>query len=193
LKDRYRFFDDELVPYEKEVIENRYQGKGKEEFVSGLTKVFTESNRILSDDGIMVFTFHHKRKEAWGALLRTVLDSGFYIVTTYPVRSEMKASTHLHDLENIVYDMILVCRKRLDEVATRTWKSIKDTVRQSVSKMTRQLEKEGEAPSQEDTFAMILGKSLEMYSKHYPKVTENGKTIDPESALETLDDLLGSL
>ncbi len=193
LKDRYRFFDAELVPYEEEVIENRYQGKGKEEFVSGLTKVFTESNRILSDDGIMVFTFHHKKKEAWGALLRTVLDSGFYIVTTYPVRSEMKASTHLHDLENIVYDMILVCRKRVDETTSRTWKSIKNSVGKSVSKMIRQLEKEGETPSPEDTFAMILGKSLELYSKHYPKVTEGEEDVAPEDALETLDDLLGSL
>ena len=59
--------------------------------------------------------------------------------------------------------------------------------------MIRQLEREGEAPSQEDTFAMILGKSLELYSKHYPKVNENGEIVGPESALETLDDLLGSL
>jgi adenine-specific DNA methylase len=193
LKDRYRFFDTEYVPYEKEVIENRYQGKGKEEFVSGLTSVFTESNRILSNDGIMVFTFHHKRKDAWGALLRTVLDSGFYIVTTYPVRSEMKASTHLHDLDNIVYDMILVCRKREKEVTSRSWISIKNSISQSVLKMIKHLEKEGETPSPEDTFTMILGKSLELYSKHYPQVTEKGETIDPEQALETLDDLLGSL
>jgi adenine-specific DNA methylase len=193
LKNRYRFFDAELVPQEEEVIENRYQGKGKEEFVSGLTKVFVESNRILSEDGIMVFTFHHKRKEAWGALLRTVLDSGFYIVTTYPVRSEMKASTHLHDLENIVYDMILVCRKQMGEPKSRTWRSIKSSVGKSVLKMIKRLEREGESPSSEDTFTMILGKSLELYSKHYPKVSENGEVVDPENALETLDDLLGSL
>ncbi len=193
LKDRYSIFESELVPYEKEVIENRYQGKGKEEFVSGLTKVFTESNRILSKEGIMVFTFHHRRKEAWSALLRSVLDSGFYIVTTYPVRSEMKASTHLHDLENIVYDMILVCRKRKEVVTSRSWKSIKSSVGQSVSKIIKQLEGEGEMPSPEDIFAMTLGKSLELYSKHYPKVTERGEAIGPENALETLDDLLGGL
>jgi adenine-specific DNA methylase len=193
LKDKYDIFDDELVPYEDEVIENRYQGKGKEEFVSGLTKVFTESNRILSDEGIMVFTFHHKKKKAWAALLRSILDSGFYIVTTYPVRSEMKTSTHLHDLENIVYDMILVCRKREEEVTSRSWKSIKDSIGRSVSKMVQQLEREGEAPSQADTFAMILGKSLELYSKYHPQVNEDGETIGPDQALETIDELLGSL
>ena len=193
LKNRYDIFEDELVPQEKEVIENRYQGKGKEEFISGLTRVFTESNRILSKEGIMVFTFHHKKKEAWGALLRAILDSGFYIVTTYPVRSEMKASTHLHDLENIVYDMILVCRKKELDVTSRSWKSIKTSISSSVQILVTQLEREGETPTQADTFAMILGKSLELYSKHYPMVMEGGEIIGPEHALKTIDELMGGL
>ncbi|TET11619.1 MAG: DUF1156 domain-containing protein [Candidatus Thorarchaeota archaeon] len=193
LKDRYDIFEDELVPHEKEVIENRYQGKGKEEFIDGLTRVFTESNRILSKEGIMVFTFHHKRKEAWGALLRTVLDSGFYIVKTYPVRSEMKASTHLHDLDNIVYDMILVCREKEVDGSSKSWKSIKSSIHRSVQKMITQLKNEGESPTQADTFTMILGKTLELYSKHHPQVMVNGEPIDPEHALETIDELLGGL
>ena len=106
----------------------------------------------------------------------------------------MKASTHLHDLENIVYDMILVCRKREEEdVKSRSWKSIKGSINRSVLKMVTQLKKEGEAPTQVDTFTMIFGKSLELYSKHYPRVMESGETIDPERALETIDDLLGGL
>jgi adenine-specific DNA methylase len=193
LKERFDIFESELVSHEKEVIENRYQEKGKEEFIDGLTRVFTESNRILSKDGILVFTFHHKRKEAWGALLRSVLDSGFYIVTTYPVRSEMKASTHLHDLENIVYDMILVCRKKEVDGASKSWKSIKSSISRSVQKMVKQLEKEDESPTQADTFAMILGKFLELYSKHHPQVMEDGEPIGPEHALETIDELLGGL
>jgi adenine-specific DNA methylase len=193
LKDRYDIFEGELVSNEKEVIENRYQGKGKEEFIEGLTRVFTESNRILSKDGIFVFTFHHKKKEAWGALLRAILGSGFYIVTTYPVRSEMKASTHLHDLDNIVYDMILVCRKKEGQVTSKSWKSIKSSIHRSVQKMVKQLERDGESPTKADTFAMILGKSLELYSKHYPQVMENGEALDVEYALETIDELLGGL
>ncbi|MFX1483878.1 MAG: DUF1156 domain-containing protein [Promethearchaeota archaeon] len=193
LKDQYGIFESELVPYEEEVIENRYQRKGKSEFVRELANVFAECNRILHDYGIMVFTFHHKKKEAWGALLRAVLDSGFYVVTTYPVRSEMKTSTHLHELENIVYDMILVCRKRENDTVHRSWKSVKGSISKAVSEMIKQLEKEGGSPSPVDTFAMILGKFLEIYSKHYPRVTEDGKMIDPEHALESLDDLLGSL
>jgi putative DNA methylase len=193
LKDRYKIFNDPLAPTEDEVIENRHQGKGKDEFIQGLTKVFIESNRVLSDDGILVFTFHHKKMDAWGAVLRTILDSGFYVTTTYPVRSEMKASTHLHELENIVYDMIFVCRKRGRETTRKSWKSIKNSIERSVVKTLARLQKNGETPSSVDVFAMVLGKSMELYSKHYPKVMDGNKIVGPELALESIDELLGGL
>ena len=193
LKDRYDIFNDPLVPTEKEVIENRYQGKGKDEFIHGLTKVFSEANRVLSHDGILVFTFHHKNQEAWGAILRVILDSGFYVTTTYPVRSEMKASTHLHELENIVYDMIFVCRKRGEGTSPKSWKSIKNSIERSVRKTITRLQDNGETPSSVDIFAVILGKSLELYSKHYPMVMDGDRTVSPEDALESIEALLGGL
>ncbi|MFW9845360.1 MAG: DNA methyltransferase, partial [Candidatus Thorarchaeota archaeon] len=112
LQDRYGHFKEELVPWEDEVIENRVQGKGEDEYLTGLTRVFSESNRVLKDDGLLVFTFHHKREKAWAAVLQAILNSGFYVTTIHPVRSEMKASTHLYDMSNIIYDMVIVCRKR---------------------------------------------------------------------------------
>jgi len=193
LKDRYEIFKDQFVPTEEEVIENRYQGKGKDEFIHGLTKVFSEANRVLSHDGILVFTFHHRNQEAWGAILRVILDSGFYVTTTYPVRSEMKASTHLHELENIVYDMIFVCRKRGEETSPKSWKSIKNSIERSVQKTIARLQDNGETPSSVDIFAMILGKSLELYSKHYPMVMDGDRTVSPEIALESIEALLGGL
>ncbi|MFX1559039.1 MAG: DUF1156 domain-containing protein [Promethearchaeota archaeon] len=193
LKEKYGFFKDSLVPTGDEVIENRHQKKGRDEFIQGLTNVFTESNRVLSDDGILVFTFHHKKQEVWGAILRTILDSGFYVTNMYPVRSEMKASTHLHDLENIVYDMIFVCRKRSGETPPKSWESIKNSIEHSVTKMITRLQNNGETPSSVDTFAIVLGKCLELYSKHYPRVMNGDEIVSPEMALESIQELLGGL
>jgi putative DNA methylase len=193
LKDRYTIFNDSLVPSDNEVIENRYQGKGKKEFVLSLTKVFTEAKRVLSNDGILVFTFHHKKQEAWGAILRTILDSGFYVATTYPVRSEMKTSTHLYDLENIVYDMIFVCRKREGKNAPRSWKSIKSSIENSVARVIVRLQNNGEMPSSVDMYVMLLGKCLELYSKHYPMVIDGDRIIDPETAVILIEELLVGL
>ncbi|MFW9962067.1 MAG: DUF1156 domain-containing protein [Candidatus Sifarchaeia archaeon] len=193
LKERYDVFNDPFVPADDEIIENRYQGKGKNEFIQGLTKVFAEAKRVLSNDGILVFTFHHKKYEAWGAILRAILDSGFYVTAAYPVRSEMKASTHLHELENIVYDIIFVCRKRTGKTVPKSWKSIKKSIELSVKKTVAGLQTNGELLSSVDVLAMILGKCLELYSRHYPMIMEGGKVVDPELAMESIERFLGAL
>ena len=105
----------------------------------------------------------------------------------------MKASTHLHDLENIVYDMIFVCRKRGEEAVPKSWNSIKKSIERSVREMVTRLQSNGETPSSVDTFSMILGKCLELYSKHYPQVMDGEKVVSPEMALESIDKLLGGL
>jgi putative DNA methylase len=96
-------------------------------------------------------------------------------------------------LENIVYDMIFVCRKRREETAPKSWKSIISSIERSVTKTIAGLQTNDETPSSVDMFAMVLGKCLELYSKHYPMVMDGDKVVDPETALESIEKLLGSL
>jgi putative DNA methylase len=193
LRNRYDIFHGSLVPTDSEIIENRHQGKGKSEFIQGLTKVFSESKRVLFNDGILVFTFHHNKLDAWCAIFKVIIDSGFYVSTTYPVRSEMKASTHLYDLENIVYDMIFVCRKRSEPPHPISWESILKSIEKSVTETITQLKSNGEMLTSSDMFAIALGKCLELYSKHYPMVIDGDKVVEPEMVLASIEELLGSL
>jgi adenine-specific DNA methylase len=186
LQERYDEFKEEFVPWEKEVIENRVQKKGEKEFLAGLTRVFSESNRILKKDGVLVFTFHHKKEEAWAALLQALLDSGFYVTSIYPVRSEMRASTHLHDMANIVYDMVIVCRKRSKTAHPKPWNEVRRGINKSTAKTIRHLIENGERPSELDTFVMALGKCLEHYSKYYPNVMDGERRVDVREALDSI-------
>ncbi|MFW9890392.1 MAG: DNA methyltransferase, partial [Candidatus Thorarchaeota archaeon] len=192
LQERYDQFKEEFVPWEKEVIENRVQEKGENEFLAGLTKVFSESNRILKKDGILVFTFHHKREEAWAAVLQAILDSGFYVTSIYPVRSEMRASTHLHDMANIVYDMVIVCRKRSKTAQSKPWSEIQRSIRKSTTQTIRHLIENGERPSELDAFVIALGNCLEHYSKYYPNVVAAGKNVSIGEALESIMSIIDS-
>jgi adenine-specific DNA methylase len=186
LHERYAQFKGEFVPWKKEVIENRVQEKGEKEFLAGLTKVFCEANRVLKSDGVLVFTFHHKKEEAWAAVLQAILDSGFYVTSIYPVRSEMRASTHLHDMLNIVYDMVIVCRKRAKTASSRSWSVIKKSIKKSTQQTIQNLIENGESPSELDTFVMALGKCLEHYSKHYPQVMDGKKRVEVREALDSI-------
>ncbi|MBD3404648.1 MAG: DUF1156 domain-containing protein [Candidatus Lokiarchaeota archaeon] len=167
LSEKYECFRTELVPWEEEIIENETQGKGAEEFLESLITVFSESKRVLKENGILVFTFHHKKIEAWKSILRAILQAGFTISATHPVRSEMKASTHLYKVNNITIDMIIVCRKRTEE---RKMESI-DKLRKSISKESRKLlaklKASGKKIEEPDIRALVLGKCMEVYSRYY--------------------------
>ncbi|MHA1576480.1 MAG: DUF1156 domain-containing protein [Candidatus Thorarchaeota archaeon] len=186
LKDKYSHFSTELVQDEKEVIENRVQGKGEKEFLEGLTRVFSESRRILKDNGVFVFTFHHKSGEVWGTILRCILDSGLFVSAVYPVRSEMKASTHLYDALNITMDIVLVCRKRTKSAEPEDWKHIQQAVKTMTLSLTSDLEKSGEVLSPLDIYMMAFGKCLELYSQHYPHVLDGEKQIGIKEAIDSI-------
>ncbi|MHA2432686.1 MAG: DUF1156 domain-containing protein [Candidatus Thorarchaeota archaeon] len=192
LHERYEHFREELVPWKEEVIENRVQKKGEQEFLAGLTKVFSEANRVLKDNGVLVFTFHHKKEEAWAAVLQAILDSGFYVTTIHPVRSEMKASTHLYDMSNIIYDMVIICRKRKERTTSTEWSSIRNTISRTTRQTLDHLVKNGERPGSLDIFVMALGKCLEHYSKHYPNVVDEGRRVEVREALDSIRHILDS-
>jgi adenine-specific DNA methylase len=178
------------VPWKEEVIENRIQKKQKSEFSDGLTRVFQETNRVLKDDGLLIFTFHHRKLEAWDALLKAVLDAGFFVTAVYPVRSEMRASTHLYDMNNIVYDVILVCRKKTHESKTVNWKSILNQIYGDYVKTIKKLAAGDENPSFLDAYMIGLGGFLVHYSNHYPEIYDDEKRIGIGEALSSIKEML---
>jgi adenine-specific DNA methylase len=82
-------------------------------FTQNLAAVYKDCCRVLKDDGLLVFTYHHSRHEGWISVLEAIYRAGFYIETTHPVKSEMSVAVpKLQAREPINLDMILVCRKR---------------------------------------------------------------------------------
>jgi adenine-specific DNA methylase len=82
-------------------------------FTARLAAVWAECARVLKDDGLLVFTYHHSRAEGWRSILRAVMDAGLVIVAAHPIKAEMSGATPKHQAkEPIDLDIILVCRKR---------------------------------------------------------------------------------
>jgi putative DNA methylase len=86
-----------------------------DKFASKLRSVLRECHRVLKDNGLLVFTYHHSRNEGWYALAEAVLGAGFVVVNSQPVRAEMSVATPKSQAkEPIQLDIILVCRKASD-------------------------------------------------------------------------------
>ncbi len=85
------------------------------DFTSGLTQVFRECMRVLKDEGMMVFTYHHNKPLAWQALAESLISSGFCVTKAFPVLSEGKSGFH-SSKGSLKWDMVFVCRKRNSHV-----------------------------------------------------------------------------
>ena len=81
-------------------------------FANNLGRVFSESNRVLKDEGVLVFSFHHSKAEGWISILESLYISKFYIKTLYPIKAEMDVSSPIMSSNSpISYDVLLVCKK----------------------------------------------------------------------------------
>jgi adenine-specific DNA methylase len=89
------------------------QNADEDAFTARLTALWAECARVLKDDGLLVFTYHHSRVEGWKSILRALMNAGFVIVAAQPIKAEMSGATPKHQAkEPIDLDIILVCRKR---------------------------------------------------------------------------------
>jgi len=108
LQDSYQYFSqgDSRHPGE---VQDRDPGK----FSVQLGLVFSECFRVLKEQGLMVFSFHHSKPDAWLAIYHAITTAQFMIVASHPVKAEMSVSKTKAATSNpINLDAIIVCKKQ---------------------------------------------------------------------------------
>jgi putative DNA methylase len=92
------------------------QDTDADSFAAKLKSVFAECHRVLKDDGLLVFSYHHSRADGWASLAAAIFGAGFSVVEAHPVRAEMSVATPKSQAsEPIQLDVLLVCRKRAND------------------------------------------------------------------------------
>jgi putative DNA methylase len=108
LKSRYSWFERPDSSDKGEV-----QHKNSRVFAKQLSYVFSECQRVLKDDGILAFSFHHSRAEGWAAIYEAINEAGLSVVAAHPVHAELRASSpKTSSKDPISLDAILVCKKK---------------------------------------------------------------------------------
>lgn len=199
LMNKYPQFQPEYTPKVEEVVENKTRGKSAKDFQDGLTKVFQECFRISKPEAPLIFTFHHAEDSAWESLLNSVCDAGYYLEAVIPIHGEAENSLHLMNNEAISYDLIHICKKRQEETTARnrSWAGIRQEVRQRAREEIKMIEggRYGEgalAPS--DINIILIGKCLELYSKHYGSIVDyENKPLPLHEALKEIKMMVDQL
>jgi putative DNA methylase len=107
LRHRYAWFDRPDCSDSGEV-----QHKDPRTFARQLSYVLTECRRVLKENGVLAFSFHHSRTEGWAAIYEAITMAGLEVVAAHPVHAEQRgASPKTAAKDPISLDAILVCRK----------------------------------------------------------------------------------
>ncbi|CAM2337493.1 Site-specific DNA-methyltransferase (adenine-specific) [Ralstonia mannitolilytica] len=134
------------------------QHKDPRVFARQLASVFTEACRVLKDDGVLAFSFHHSRAEGWAAIYEAINKAGLAVVAAHPVHAELRAASPKTAAKDpISLDAILVCRKKA--FALHQSPAIQD-VRQAVDALASRLQAAGLRISAGDRFVIGAAQTL---------------------------------
>lgn len=151
-------------------------------FTDRLAGVWKEAHRVLKDEGLLAFTYHHSRPEGWRCVLSALMDTGFGITAVQPIKAEMSVAMPKHQAkEPIDLDIIMVCRKR-SQLNKCAWNgALIRTVSPIVVNQARRLIDSGRRLSRNDVRIIVMAQILRQLS-HAHSV---------QDALQILDDMNG--
>ena len=111
-------------------------------FTERLIAVWSEVHRVLRDDGILAFTYHHSRPEGWSAVLAALWTANFEITAAHPIKSELSVAMPKQQAkEPINLDVVVVCRKKSsDEMqidGAELWKYVQTVATSQVRRLRK--------------------------------------------------------
>ena len=158
--------------------EREVQTADADDFSDRLCSVLQEACRVLKDDGVLAFTYHHSRPEGWRCVLNALMDAGFGVTATHPIKAEMSVAMPKHQAkEPIDLDIIVVCRKRsqLRPVSGNDdlWYSIAPRVTEQVLRLIDA----GRSLSRNDVRIIVMAQLLRELS-HFPSAEQALRLLD---------------
>lgn len=147
-------------------------------FTDRLGAVWTEAHRVLKDQGVLAFTYHHSRADGWSSVLRALMNAGFGITAAQPIKAEMSVAMPKHQAkEPIDIDIVLVCRKR-SQLPRHDWNGdLWGAVTPVASSQVQRMKHSGRRLSRNDVRVIVMAQLLRQLSI----------SNDIESAIEILE------
>ena len=192
-------YSEELTDKDNEAIANveRFSDSGRRrkelatfDYQQKMEAIFSECQRVLVDDGVMVVWFTHKRAEAWDTLATAMMESGFTIEASWPVSTQSITALNHAKKNSAKSTIMLVCRKRLSQNRDATFfEDIEIELRQAARSAVEKFEREvgvGGVDLQLATY----GPTLSVISRKWPVLSsepdESGRSrrLRPEEALD---------
>ena len=201
LRDTYpELFAGMLTPKAEEMIADQRFDDPRQHFEDGLNRTLKLIRQRCTDDYPSSIFYAYKQQEeerdgqtstGWETMLNAVLESGFQIVGTWPIRTERSARPRSHDSNALATSVVMVCRQRPDDapIATRSQFLLK--LKQELPDALDKLTREGHiAPT--DLAQAAFGPGMGIYSRYSQVIRNNGQPVPVREALKEINDAVAT-
>lgn len=156
-------------------------------YQSLMTKIFAEAHRVLREDGALTVMFTHKKQEAWEALFASLIEAGFTITATWPVKTESEHSLHQAKKNAAQSTVILVARVRTAHAGTGYFDTaMQARIRAVAQGAAERLAAEGLNPV--DQLVGSFGPAMEVFSAYDQVRTDTGEPVGVAAAIDIAAD-----
>jgi adenine-specific DNA methylase len=183
-------FSTPLVPKDEEAVVNPARfGRGKrgEQIAQAhyqrlMQEAFAEIYRVLKPEGMAVVMFTHRSTKAWESLIQALLDAGLYPTASFPVHTEMEASTHQRGKGAIQSTILMACRRRPENAGVGWYARVREELEQVIRERLSEFWEAGIRGA--DFFISAIGPAVGVFGRYRKVMRPDGQEITVEHLLD---------
>ena len=161
-----------------------------EDYQDKMAAIFRECRRVIKPAGIMTVMFTHKSTAAWDAITIALIEAGFCITRTWPIKTESESSLNIRDRAAARSTILLVCRPLERNGYPEPWHIVESRIVRAVQADIPRLQSYGLSPV--DLYLAAFGPALQVISENWgseravanPARWEDEFAVTPGDALE---------
>lgn len=208
LKDVYpKIFRTVQVPKDEELIASPYRhqndkDRAKDFFESGMSAACRQIYTYARDDVPVTIYYAFKQRDAassdgdssipgatsssgWETMLSSIVNAGFQITGTWPIRTERKGRINANDANALSSSIVLVCRKRPATAPTATRREFLRDLDKHLSQAIKALQESHLDPV--DMAQSSIGPGMAIYSRYAKIVDQQNRPVTVRAALQLIN------
>ena len=204
LKQTYpNLFRTMLVPKVEELVATPYRFDGSMEkardfFEDGMLHTCQQIYQYAREDVPVTIYYAYKQSDTdtgesetktastgWETMLSAVIQAGFAITGTWPMRTEMAVRSIASGTNALASSIVLVCRKRPEDAPMVTRRSFIAELKRELRPALQKLQRSNIAPV--DLAQSAIGPGMGVYSKYSKVLESDGTPMTVRSALQIIN------
>ena len=201
LRDTYpELFSTMLVPKAEELIATPYRHDGsveaaKDFFEDGMLSACKQMYLYAREDIPVTIYYAYKQSDSdadgtassgWETMLSAVINAGFDITGTWPMRTEMANRSIASGTNALASSIVLVCRKRPADAPQATRRNLINLLRRELRPALKQLQDSNIAPV--DLAQSAIGPGMGVFSRFQKVLEADGTPMSVRSALKIINE-----